>query len=93
VRHAETVAHGRPLSKDEAMPSDREFGTITFFNRSKGYGFTTRDHGIKNVFVSVYEVDAAELPRDPYSGDRISFIGWITPSGKEVATQIKFEKL
>jgi cold shock CspA family protein len=74
------------------MSDGREWGTVKFFNRAKMFGFITPDHGEVEIYLSLYEVEAAELPHDPRQGDRISYIARRMSKG-DAATQVEFEKL
>lgn len=72
----------------EAELSDREQGTIKFFNSDKGYGFVSRD-GLPDVFLH-----ASALPSgaDVGEGDRVSFEIQDTPRGKKAAA-VQLEEL
>jgi CspA family cold shock protein len=52
--------------------SERQIGTVKWFNNEKGYGFATPDDGSKDVFVH-YSAIEAEGYRSLNEGDRIEF--------------------
>ena len=52
--------------------SDRQSGTVKWFNTTKGYGFIQPDGGSKDVFVHISAVEAAGL-RSLQDGQKISF--------------------
>jgi CspA family cold shock protein len=49
--------------------TDRQNGTVKFFNSEKGYGFIQRD-GEKDIFVHVKQVKKAADLRE---GDKVTF--------------------
>ncbi len=51
--------------------ADREFGTVKWFNSSKGFGFIERENG-KDVFVH-YSAINAEGFRNLEEGQRVEF--------------------
>lgn len=61
-----------PTSPVEIMDSDRETGTVKWFNVSKGFGFITRDNG-EDVFVH-YRTIRGEGHRTLSEGQRVEFI-------------------
>lgn len=52
--------------------SERQVGTVKWFNNEKGYGFATPDDGSKDVFVH-YSAIQTEGYRSLNEGDRIEF--------------------
>jgi len=52
--------------------SERQIGTVKWFNNEKGYGFATPDDGSKDVFVH-YSASQTEGYRSLNEGDRIEF--------------------
>jgi CspA family cold shock protein len=52
--------------------SERQIGTVKWFNNEKGYGFATPDDGSKDVFVH-YSAIQTEGYRSLNEGDRIEF--------------------
>ena len=54
------------------QPSERQTGTVKFFNMAKGYGFITPDTGGKDVFVHATAIDRAEVGNLD-EGMRVSF--------------------
>jgi len=52
--------------------SERQTGTVKFFNVAKGYGFITPDTGGKDVFVHATAIDRAEVGTLD-EGMRVSF--------------------
>lgn len=52
--------------------SERQTGTVKWFNGEKGYGFATPDDGGKDVFVH-YSAIQSEGYRTLDEGDRIEF--------------------
>ncbi|WP_422134470.1 cold-shock protein [Endozoicomonas sp. ALD040] len=61
-----------PTSPMEIVDSDRETGTVKWFNVSKGFGFITRDSG-EDVFVH-YRTIRGEGHRTLSEGQRVEFI-------------------
>lgn len=51
--------------------SEREIGTVKWFDSKKGYGFIARESG-KDIFVH-YSAIVAEGFRDLMEGDRVEF--------------------
>jgi CspA family cold shock protein len=51
--------------------SERQTGTVKWFNGSKGYGFITRDEG-EDVFVHYSAIEGDGF-RNLYEGDRVEF--------------------
>ena len=58
--------------------SDREHGTVKWFNTRKGYGFITRDQG-EDVFVHFKNIKGSGR-RAIREGERVSFV--VVSSGK-----------
>ncbi len=52
--------------------SERETGTVKWFNGQKGYGFIARDGG-EDVFVHYSAIEGEEGFRNLYEGDRVEF--------------------
>jgi CspA family cold shock protein len=65
--------------------SERETGTVKWFNGQKGYGFIARDGG-EDVFVHYSAIEGDGF-RNLYEGDRVEFAveqGQKGPSATEV---------
>ena len=64
--------------------SDRQTGTVKWFNDSKGFGFIARDGGEKDVFVhhSAIEMDGFKTLKE---GERVEFIVEQGPKGPAAA--------
>jgi len=52
--------------------SERETGTVKWFNGQKGYGFIAREGG-EDVFVHYSAIEGEEGFRNLYEGDRVEF--------------------
>jgi CspA family cold shock protein len=52
--------------------SERETGTVKWFNGHKGYGFISRDGG-EDVFVHYSAIEGQEGYRNLEEGDRVEF--------------------
>ena len=52
--------------------SDREIGTVKWFNDAKGFGFITPDGGAKDVFVHISAIEASGL-RTLVDGQKVTF--------------------
>lgn len=63
--------------------SDRESGTVKWFNASKGYGFISREEG-EDVFVHYSAINAKGF-RTLEEGQRVEFIIEETPKGLQAA--------
>ena len=59
-------------SESSYSPSDREMGTVKWFNVRKGYGFITRDAG-DDVFVHFRNIEGSGR-RSIEEGRRVSFV-------------------
>ena len=55
-----------------AVSTDRELGTVKWFNVRKGYGFITRDQG-EDVFVHFRNIEGKDR-RAISEGQRVSFV-------------------
>ena len=63
--------------------SDRESGTVKWFNASKGYGFISREEG-EDVFVH-YSAIKAQGFKTLEEGQRVEFAIEETPKGLQAA--------
>ncbi len=63
--------------------SERETGTVKWFNRSKGYGFIERENG-PDVFVH-YSAIRGEGFRNLYEGERVEFTVEVDPRGPQAS--------
>lgn len=63
------------------------FGTVKWFNTTKGYGFIMPQDGGKDVFVHITAVQAAGL-RGLNDGQKVSY-EVTTERGKAAATNLK----
>ncbi len=61
--------------------ADREFGTVKWFNSSKGFGFIERENG-KDVFVH-YSAISGEGFRNLDEGQRVEFTVTEGPKGPQ----------
>ena len=52
--------------------SERETGTVKWFNATKGYGFIARTNGSKDVFVHVTALEASGI-NHLADGQRVTF--------------------
>ena len=68
--------------------SDRQIGTVKWFNDSKGFGFIQPDDGSKDVFVHISAVERAGLPT-LNENQKISFDIERGKNGKVAATNLK----
>ncbi|MCL4831932.1 MAG: cold shock domain-containing protein [Caldilineaceae bacterium] len=64
--------------------SDREIGTVKWFNDQKGFGFIAPDSGSKDVFVH-HTAIVAEGFRSLAEGDRVEFTVEQGPKGPSAA--------
>ena len=69
--------------------SEKEQGTVKWFNGSKGYGFIEPDEGGKDVFVHITAVQAAGL-QGLNEGQKISY-EIAEQRGKSSAANLKVE--
>lgn len=72
------------------MANGRERSTVKFFNRAKKFGFIVSAFGGRDIYIGLAEVDRCGLPRDPRTGDRITFVPWGVTKGNR-ATQLEIE--
>ncbi len=63
------------------------FGTVKWFNATKGYGFIVPQDGGKDVFVHITAVQAAGL-NGLDEGQRVSF-DVVKERGKDAATNLR----
>ena len=68
--------------------SERQIGTVKWFNNEKGYGFATPDDGSKDVFVhySSLQGDGFKSLND---GDEVSFETTQGPKGPQAINVVK----
>ncbi|MBN1642090.1 MAG: cold-shock protein [Anaerolineae bacterium] len=66
--------------------SEREIGTVKWFNRSKGYGFIARE-GAEDVFVHYSAIQGAGF-RNLDEGQRVEFTVEQGPKGLQAANVV-----
>ncbi|MEZ4770997.1 MAG: cold-shock protein [Caldilineales bacterium] len=66
--------------------SERETGTVKWFNATKGYGFIARSNGSKDVFVHHSEIQSSGY-RTLNEGEQVEFTVEQGPKGPQ-ATQV-----
>jgi len=69
--------------------SERENGTVKWFNRSKGYGFIERENG-PDVFVH-YSSIRGEGFRNLNEGDKVEFTVETNPKGPQASDVVTTE--
>ena len=69
--------------------SERETGTVKWFNRTKGYGFIERENG-PDVFVH-YSSIRGEGFRNLNEGDKVEFNVETNPKGPQAADVVTTE--
>jgi CspA family cold shock protein len=57
---------------DVFIMTDRETGTVKWFNSDKGYGFIVRDNGQRDVFCHFSAIRGSGR-RDLFEGQRVEF--------------------
>jgi len=67
--------------------SERETGTVKWFNRAKGYGFIERENG-PDVFVH-YSAIQGEGFRNLDEGERVEFTVEDNPKGPQAVDVVK----
>jgi len=67
--------------------SDRETGTVKWFNASKGFGFISREGGDDDVFVHHSEIKA-EGYRSLDEGQRVEFTVEQSPKGPQATNVV-----
>lgn len=67
--------------------TDREIGTVKWFNAGKGYGFISRNAG-EDVFVHYSAIEGAEGFRSLDEGQQVEFSVEQGPKGLQ-ATQVR----
>ena len=73
--------------KGNAAVSEREVGTVKWFNNSKGYGFITRE-GAEDVFVH-HTAIRGEGYKSLEDGDRVEFLVQQGPKGLQAADVVR----
>ncbi|EFH13250.1 cold-shock protein [Pseudoroseomonas cervicalis] len=64
------------------------FGTVKWFNATKGYGFIQPEDGSKDVFLHVSDVQRSGL-REPREGERLQYDLQQGQQGKVSATNLR----
>jgi CspA family cold shock protein len=64
--------------------TDRETGTVKWFNAGKGYGFISRDAG-EDIFVHYSAIEGEEGYRSLDEGQRVEFTVEQSPKGLQAA--------
>ncbi len=72
--------------KEDTNVSERETGTVKWFNATKGYGFIARTNGSKDVFVHHSEIQGNGY-RSLNEGEQVEFTVEQGPKGPQ-ATQV-----
>ncbi len=72
--------------KEDTNVSERETGTVKWFNATKGYGFIARSNGSKDVFVHHSEIQGSGY-RSLNEGEQVEFTVEQGPKGPQ-ATQV-----
>ncbi len=65
--------------------SERQTGTVKWFNDSKGFGFIERDGGEKDVFVHYSAIESATNYKSLNEGQRVEFSIEDGPKGPAAA--------
>jgi CspA family cold shock protein len=73
--------------KGNTAVSEREVGTVKWFNNSKGYGFITRE-GAEDVFVH-HTAIRGEGYKSLEDGDRVEFLVQQGPKGLQAADVVR----
>jgi CspA family cold shock protein len=76
-----------PLVKGNKAVSEREVGTVKWFNNSKGYGFIARE-GADDVFVH-YSAIQGDGFKTLEEGDRVEFSVEQSPKGLQAANVVR----
>lgn len=72
--------------KEDTNVSQRETGTVKWFNATKGYGFIARTNGSKDVFVHHSEIQGTGY-KSLNEGEQVEFTVEQGPKGPQ-ATQV-----
>ncbi|MDQ1080471.1 cold-shock protein [Pseudoroseomonas cervicalis] len=64
------------------------FGTVKWFNATKGYGFIQPEDGSKDVFLHISDVQRSGL-REPREGERLQYDLQQGQQGKVSATNLR----
>ena len=68
--------------------SNRQSGTVKWFNDAKGFGFITPDDGGKDVFVHISAVERSGIG-NPAEGQKISYDLESDRQGRSSATNLR----
>jgi CspA family cold shock protein len=87
VRVADAMEHSE---RKGGRMSDRETGTVKWFNESKGYGFIQRESGDGDVFV---HFSAIQMPgyKTLREGQRVEFAVEQSPKGPQAAQVVPLD--
>lgn len=69
--------------------SDRQVGTVKFFNGDKGFGFISPENGDRDVFVHYSAIEGQSGFRNLSEGDRVEFSVEASPKGPRAANVVR----